>query len=323
MGQQKRAEAHPSAGIAQLLGGLVIIVVSVCMLVGAFLLSQVNIPGIAPSPSAVSASATLVPSATPSPPPATPTSSPSPMPATATPSPMPIAPSPTETSTPTPQPTLVAATATATPQATRAMPTVTATRASLLPVACYPPANWVVYTVQRGDTLTSLALRTRTTVPALMQANCLRTTLLLVGQRLYVPSLPYVTPPPTPPCGPPAGWVVYIVQIGDTLYSLAQRTGSTVAALRQANCLPDDTIRIGQRLYVPRLPTPILSPTPTVTRTPSPTPTASVTPTPTNGITLTPTPTNGVTVTPSATPVPPTATFTPTPTAPVSPLATP
>ncbi len=320
MAQQNRTEAHPSAGVTQLLGGLAIIVMSVCMLVGAFLLSKVDISSVAPSPVAVSATpAAPLPSATPSllPPTATPS---------ATPSPTAIPPTATATSTPSPQTTVATDAPTATPSATRPPATPTPTRTSLLPTVCYPPANWVAYTVQRGDTLTSLALRTRTTVPALMQANCLRTSLLLVGQRLYVPSLPYVTPPPTPPCGPPAGWVIYTVQAGDTLYSLAQRTGTTVEALRQANCLPDYTIRIGQRLYLPRLPLPTLSPTPTVTRTPSPTPTNGVTVTPTNGVTATPTngvtatPTNGVT--PTATPIPPTPTFTPTPTAPISPLAT-
>jgi LysM repeat protein len=44
----------------------------------------------------------------------------------------------------------------------------------------------------------------------------------------------------------------YTVQSGDTLYSLARRHGTTVAAIVQANNLPDpNNIRIGQELIIP------------------------------------------------------------------------
>ena len=55
-------------------------------------------------------------------------------------------------------------------------------------------------------------------------------------------------------CAPRYAWPVYIVQGGDTLYSLAIATGSSVDELMLANCLPDSRIYRGQRLYVPRLP---------------------------------------------------------------------
>ena len=58
-------------------------------------------------------------------------------------------------------------------------------------------------------------------------------------------------------------WPVYIVQGGDTLYSLAIATGSSVDELMLANCLPDTRIYRGQRLYVPRLP--ITTVTPSIT----------------------------------------------------------
>jgi hypothetical protein len=67
-------------------------------------------------------------------------------------------------------------------------------------------------------------------------------------------------------CLPQTGWPVYTVVAGDTLGFIAQRTGSTVAQLAQANCLANtELIYIGQRLYVPALPavaTPIPSPNP-------------------------------------------------------------
>jgi putative lipoprotein len=50
-------------------------------------------------------------------------------------------------------------------------------------------------------------------------------------------------------------WPVYVVQRGDTLFSIAQRTGSTVGELTFANCLSNpNNITVGQRLHVPRLP---------------------------------------------------------------------
>jgi LCP family protein required for cell wall assembly len=79
--------------------------------------------------------------------------------------------------------------------------------------------------------------------------------------------IPTGTPPPTdtpmpgfsptpvtpPPCVPPADWGIYVVQAGNTLYSLADRYGTDVDTLIHVNCLNTYTIFIGQRLYVPGL----------------------------------------------------------------------
>jgi LysM repeat protein len=117
-----------------------------------------------------------------------------------------------------------------------------------------------------------------------------------------LPADPAGNPSPTV-CGPPAGWVIYIIQPGDTLFALAQRTGTTVAAIQLANCLPNTTIYSGTGLYLPASP---------ATVTPSLTPTA----TPTGSATAT----GSATVTPSATSTPEqpqpqfTATSTPSPT---------
>jgi LysM repeat protein len=56
-------------------------------------------------------------------------------------------------------------------------------------------------------------------------------------------------------CTVRADWPVYLVVTGDTLGDLAVRTGSTSAALTQANCLSDaNSIYPGQQLHVPRQP---------------------------------------------------------------------
>ena len=79
------------------------------------------------------------------------------------------------------------------------------------------------------------------------------------------------TTPSLVPCIPRYYWLVYFVQDGDTLYALAQATGTTVDELMLANCLLYTIIYTDQPLYVPRLPIRAVTPTPssTVTVTPS------------------------------------------------------
>jgi hypothetical protein len=56
-------------------------------------------------------------------------------------------------------------------------------------------------------------------------------------------------------CTRPSGWEAYTVERGNTLFAIAQATGSTVGELRDANCLENiDNIYSGTRLLVPRLP---------------------------------------------------------------------
>jgi LysM repeat protein len=101
---------------------------------------------------------------------------------------------------------------------------------------------------------------------------------------------------PTPwPCAdsPPTHWRPYVVGRGDTLFSLAHRHGTTMDAIIFYNCLRSTQVWVGQRLYLPPLPTPThtLTPTATPTNTPTPTDTPTNTPTPTDTPTSTPTPT--------------------------------
>jgi len=71
---------------------------------------------------------------------------------------------------------------------------------------CGPPSEWVLYTVQPGETLYRLAVRFQVPLYLLMQANCLTSPALTAGQRLYVPPLgtPTATRPPPPPTETPS-----------------------------------------------------------------------------------------------------------------------
>lgn len=110
-----------------------------------------------------------------------------------------------------------------------------------------PPAqgNASTYIVRPGDTLMSIAARHGVRASALAAANGLSLiSWVYVGQRLTIPGQPSNHPPTTP-----AG--AYTVQRGDTLFSIARRHGTTVAALRAANNLASNLIYVGQRLTIP------------------------------------------------------------------------
>ena len=72
-------------------------------------------------------------------------------------------------------------------------------------------------------------------------------------------------------CNVQEDWDIYTVQRGDNLANIANRTGSTIDELTQANCIDNpNRIRVGLELYVPNLPDATeLAPTITPTKIPS------------------------------------------------------
>ena len=113
---------------------------------------------------------------------------------------------------------------------------------SILAGAAAPGAG-VNYTVQPGDTLYSIARRYGTTVDAIKIANNLTTDIIYVDEILFIPG---------PIVGGPTS--VYTVLPGDTLFSIAQRYGTTVSALQTTNNLTSDLIFPGQVLQIPTVP---------------------------------------------------------------------
>jgi len=56
------------------------------------------------------------------------------------------------------------------------------------------------------------------------------------------------------PCDPPPSeWGIYVVQSGDTLYSIAQRHDAEPEELGRVNCLIEYRIYVGQELHVPQI----------------------------------------------------------------------
>ena len=96
------------------------------------------------------------------------------------------------------------------------------------------------YTVKKGDNLYSIARTYGTTVDKLKDINNLTSNNLSIGQVLKLPS-----------GDTPKDNVVYTVQKGDSLYSIAREYGTTVDALKKLNNITSNTLSIGQKLLLP------------------------------------------------------------------------
>ena len=193
----------------------------------------------------------------------------------------------TDTSTPhTPRPS---ATRTNTPR-----PTQTATQTPTRTPRPSPSATRTVtplpetHTVQKGESLTSIALLYNTSVDALVQTNGLRDpNSIQIGQVLAVPGAAQPTSTatagqtaaatraatPRPTVRATAGadsTITHTVQKGETLSGVASLYGVTVQEIVDANGLESaDLLQIGQVLIIP-LPPQASPTTPTPSSTPKP-----------------------------------------------------
>lgn len=132
--------------------------------------------------------------------------------------------------------------------------------ASPTPTGCAPPPGWILYRVQRGDTLTRIGGLYGVTAWLLKQTNCLESDVIVTGQYLWVPNVATRTYTPT-----------------STPQPEAPRPTVTPIPASPTPVIPSST--------------PTLEPTSTPTPTPvfTPSPTESPTPTPINSFTETPT----------------------------------
>ncbi len=105
----------------------------------------------------------------------------------------------------------------------------------------------VTYTVQRGDSLWSIASRYGISVNDLRQANNLTSDTLSVGQVLIIPGVSDGNEGNNG-MGPST---TYTVVRGDSLWSIANRFGVTVQQIRDANNLTTDVLSVGQVLTIP------------------------------------------------------------------------
>ena len=117
------------------------------------------------------------------------------------------------------------------------------------------PASASEYTIQKGDTFSTIAPKFHVTPKALQNANpTVDPAKLQIGKKINIPA------PATPTAAPVSGGTVvdvgsgettYTVKSGDTLGKLATDFHTTVKAIQSANGLADTKIKVGQKLKIP------------------------------------------------------------------------
>lgn len=109
-----------------------------------------------------------------------------------------------------------------------------------LPSPLTPEAT---YTVQKGDSLYSIARKYNTTVDELKKINNLTSNILSIGQVLKLPTSTVEEES--------KDVIEYIVQKGDNLYSIAREYNTTIDAIKSQNNLTSNLLSIGQVLKIP------------------------------------------------------------------------
>ena len=102
------------------------------------------------------------------------------------------------------------------------------------------PIDSNYYTVKSGDSLWSISRKFGVSVSELKEANNLSSNLLSIGQNLIIPGKV-----------PEKESDEYVVQKGDTLYSIARKFNTTVDNLKSLNNITTDSLAIGQILKIP------------------------------------------------------------------------
>jgi LysM repeat protein len=113
------------------------------------------------------------------------------------------------------------------------------------------------YVVKKGDSFYTIAKANSVTINSIAQANPgVNPARLQIGQKLVLParmaaapSAPAIEPGTT--VTSQAGELIYVVRSGDTLTSIAHKHGTTIKAVKAANNLATDRIRVGQKLKLP------------------------------------------------------------------------
>ena len=131
-------------------------------------------------------------------------------------------------------------------------------------------ASVVPYTIQKGDSLWTIAKKNHITVAELTKTNNLTSTSALKpGGKLMIPvktpvaaapsenavslsALPAVAAPADQAAHAPAEKVTHVIAAGESLGTIARKFGVSVGELAAANNIPDPAkIRVGQPLVIP------------------------------------------------------------------------
>ncbi len=116
-----------------------------------------------------------------------------------------------------------------------------------------PEATYVTHYVRRGETVSGIATRYRTSISSIARANRLgRNYLIRPGQRLRVPTRygTTYTSSQSRQLSKSGDNLIYTVKRGDTLYNIAQSFKTSVQNIKSLNNLKSNTLQVGQKLTV-------------------------------------------------------------------------
>ena len=102
--------------------------------------------------------------------------------------------------------------------------------------------NYIEYTVKSGDNLYSIGRKYGISPQELMNYNNLTSNLLIIGQKLKIP---------TSSSGTNTTYIEYKVKSGDNLYSIGRKYGYTAQELMNYNNLKSNLLSIGQTIRIP------------------------------------------------------------------------
>lgn len=158
------------------------------------------------------------------------------------------------------------------------------TEPTTLPAAT---GNASEYKIQKGDIAYNLAKKHGVTLKALKEANpSVDLGKLKVGQTIQIPGGGAEAKPEhggiaSAESGASGETTTYTVKGGDTLGKIAKKHGTTVKAIRSANGLKSNDIKVGQKLKLPVKPAgaePSPAPTPAAVTSPASAPLPTATP---------------------------------------------
>ena len=107
----------------------------------------------------------------------------------------------------------------------------------------------VNYIVKKGDNLYNIAKQYNTTVSELKNYNNLTNDNLSIGQVIKIPETTSIITPSEDEVINEGS--VYVVQKGDTLYSIAKKFNTTVDNIKNINSIIGDVLNIGMNLLIP------------------------------------------------------------------------
>jgi membrane-bound lytic murein transglycosylase D len=111
-----------------------------------------------------------------------------------------------------------------------------------------PTPKKVTHTVERGDTLSSIARKYGVSVASIRSANNLKDSTVRTGQKLTIEN--GKSPAAEKSRGAQKSATTYTVKQGDTLSGIASRFGVSSSQIMQDNSLKSSSVRIGQKLRI-------------------------------------------------------------------------